>query len=146
MEYLHTMVRVSDLDASLRFYCDLLGLMVVQRKDYEKGRFTLVFLAAPEQLDEARTHKRPTLELTYNWDLEEYQVGRNFGHLAFGVDDIYALCEKLQTAGVVILRPPRCGRMAFVKSPDGISIELLQKGEPLPPKEPWLSMANTGSW
>ena len=146
MEYLHTMVRVADLDASLRFYCDLLGLMVVQRKDYEKGRFTLVFLAAPEQFDEARSHKRPTLELTYNWDSEEYQGGRNFGHLAFGVDDIYALCEKLQTAGVVIHRPPRCGRMAFVKSPDGISIELLQKGEPLPPKEPWLSMANTGTW
>ncbi|QPB83159.1 lactoylglutathione lyase [Pseudoalteromonas rubra] len=146
MKYLHTMVRVENLDASLNFYCDLLGLVEVKRKDSEKGRFTLVYLAAPGQLEDAKTHFSPTIELTYNWDTEQYTGGRNFGHLAFAVEDIYALCEKLQAAGVTINRPPRCGHMAFIKSPDGISIELLQQGEPLPPQEPWLSMENTGSW
>ncbi|MCO7187932.1 MULTISPECIES: VOC family protein [unclassified Pseudoalteromonas] len=146
MKYLHTMVRVENLDASLNFYCNLLGLVEVKRKDSEAGRFTLVYLAAPTQLDEAKTSFSPTIELTYNWDTEQYSGGRNFGHLAFAVEDIYALCDKLQAAGVTINRPPRCGHMAFIKSPDGISIELLQQGEPLPPKEPWLSMENTGSW
>ncbi|AZZ98107.1 VOC family protein [Pseudoalteromonas sp. R3] len=146
MKYLHTMVRVENLDASLNFYCNLLGLVEVKRKDSEAGRFTLVYLAAPTQLDEAKTSFSPTIELTYNWDTEQYSGGRNFGHLAFAVEDIYALCEKLQAAGVTINRPPRCGHMAFIKSPDGISIELLQQGEPLPPQEPWLSMENTGSW
>lgn len=146
MQYLHTMVRISDLDASLHFYCDLLGLNEVRRKESEKGRFTLVFLAAPE--DEARSTElqAPELELTYNWDPEEYTGGRNFGHLAYRVDDIYALCQKLQDNGVTINRPPHDGHMAFVKSPDGISVELLQKGDALPPKEPWASMKNTGSW
>ncbi|WP_027962162.1 lactoylglutathione lyase [Halomonas halodenitrificans] len=146
MQYLHTMVRVSDLDASLRFYCDLLGLKEVRRKENEKGRFTLVFLAAPE--DEARSTelKAPELELTYNWDPEEYDGGRNFGHLAYRVDDIYALCETLQDAGVTINRPPRDGHMAFVRSPDGISVELLQTGEAQAPREPWASMENTGTW
>ncbi|NWN82013.1 MAG: lactoylglutathione lyase [Halomonas sp.] len=146
MQYLHTMVRVSDLDASLRFYCDLLGLKEVRRKESEKGRFTLVFLAAPE--DEARSTelKAPELELTYNWDPEEYDGGRNFGHLAYRVDDIYALCETLQDAGVTINRPPRDGHMAFVRSPDGISVELLQTGEAQAPREPWASMENTGTW
>ncbi|WP_046004556.1 lactoylglutathione lyase [Pseudoalteromonas rubra] len=146
MKYLHTMVRVENLDASLDFYCNLLGLVEVKRKDSEAGRFTLVFLAAPDQLEKAKSSFSPTLELTYNWDTEQYTGGRNFGHLAFAVEDIYALCDKLQAAGVTINRPPRCGHMAFVKSPDGISIELLQQGEPLPPQEPWLSMENTGSW
>ena len=146
MEYLHTMVRVKDLDESMRFYCELLGLEEVHRMDSEKGRFTLVYLAAPGQLDQAKETKSPTIELPYNWDPEEYDGGRNFGHLAFAVEDIYGLCEKLQNAGVTINRPPRCGHMAFVRSPDNISIELLQKGESLPPKEPWLSMENTGSW
>lgn len=146
MKYLHTMVRVENLDASLNFYCNLLGLVEVKRKDSEAGRFTLVYLAAPTQLDEAKTSFSPTIELTYNWDTEQYSGGRNFGHLAFAVEDIYALCDKLQAAGVTINRPPRCGHMAFIKSPDGISIELLQQGEPLPPQEPWLSMENTGSW
>ncbi len=146
MEYVHTMVRVSDLDRSLTFYCDQLGLSEVHRVDNEKGRFTLVFLAAPDQLEEAKISKKPTIELTYNWDKEEYTGGRNFGHLAFRVDDIYQICQKLMDAGVVINRPPRCGHMAFVKSPDGISIELIQKNGSLPPQEPWLSMANTGSW
>lgn len=146
MEYLHSMVRVKDLDESMRFYCELLGLEEVHRMDSEKGRFTLVYLAAPGQLDQAKETKSPTIELTYNWDPEEYDGGRNFGHLAFAVEDIYGLCEKLQNAGVTINRPPRCGHMAFVRSPDNISIELLQKGESLPPKEPWLSMENTGSW
>ncbi|PMR69256.1 VOC family protein [Halomonas heilongjiangensis] len=146
MQYLHTMVRVSDLDASLHFYCDLLGLKEVRRKENEKGRFTLVFLAAPE--DEARSTElqAPELELTWNWDPEAYTGGRNFGHLAYRVDDIYALCEKLQAGGVTINRPPRDGHMAFVRSPDGISVELLQKGDALPPKEPWVSMDNTGTW
>ncbi|KZN50005.1 lactoylglutathione lyase [Pseudoalteromonas luteoviolacea] len=146
MNFLHTMVRVKDLDASLKFYCDLLGLVEIKRKDSEKGRFTLVFLAAPGQLEQAQDTFSPTIELTYNWDTEEYTGGRNFGHLAFAVDDIYALCDKIQQAGVTINRPPRCGHMAFIKSPDGISIELLQKDKPLEPQEPWLSMPNTGSW
>ena len=139
MKYLHTMVRVSDLDASLRFYRDALGLRELSRRDYPQGRFTLVFLAAPG--DEAAQ-----VELTFNWDPEVYSGGRNFGHLAYAVDDIYAACERLQAHGVTINRPPRDGRMAFVRSPDQISIELLQRGDPLPPTEPWLSMANVGVW
>jgi lactoylglutathione lyase len=139
MKYLHTMVRVRDLAASLAFYCDALGLREVRRTENEKGRFTLVFLAAPGD-DEAQ------VELTYNWDPEDYQIGRAFGHLAYQVDDIYAACERLQQHGVTINRPPRDGRMAFVRSPDKISIELLQKGEPLPQREPWASMPNTGEW
>ncbi len=139
MKYLHTMVRVSDLDASLDFYCKHLGLQELRRRDSEQGRFTLVFLAAPGD-DSAQ------VELTHNWDPEVYTGGRNFGHLAYLVDDIYALCEHLQAAGVVINRPPRDGHMAFVRSPDGISIELLQKGDALPPKEPWQSMPNMGEW
>ena len=139
MKYLHTMVRVSDLDASLDFYCNQLGLRELSRKEVEAGRFTLVFLAAPGD-EEAQ------VELTYNWDPEEYTGGRNFGHLAYRVDDIYALCQHLADSGVTINRPPRDGHMAFVRSPDGISIELLQAGAPLPPKEPWASMPNQGSW
>ncbi|OHU86565.1 MULTISPECIES: lactoylglutathione lyase [Pseudoalteromonas] len=146
MDFLHTMVRVKDLDASLNFYCNLLGLVEVKRYDSEQGRFSLIFLAAPGQLEEAKTSLKPTIELTYNWDPEQYTGGRNFGHLAFAVDDIYAICQTLQQAGVVINRPPRCGHMAFVKSPDGISIELLQKGKALEPQEPWASMENTGTW
>lgn len=146
MQYLHTMVRVRDLDASLKFYCQQLGLVEISRKEVEKGRFTLVFLAAPEDEARAREDKAPMIELTYNWDPENYEGGRNFGHLAYRVDDIYALCERLQAAGVTINRPPRDGHMAFVRSPDGISIELLQKGDALPPKEPWASMDNTGEW
>ena len=146
MRYLHTMVRVADVDASLDFYCNKLGLKEVRRFDNEAGRYTLIFLAAPE--DEARgvSEKAPLVELTYNWDPEDYQGGRNFGHLAYEVDDIYALCRKLMDAGVAINRPPRDGHMAFVRSPDGISIELLQKGDAKEPAEPWASMANTGSW
>ena len=139
MKYLHTMVRVSDLDASIDFYCNKLGLKELRRADNEGGRYTLVFLA-PEGQEEAQ------LELTYNWDPEEYTGGRNFGHLAYQVDDIYATCQSLMDRGVVINRPPRDGRMAFVRSPDGISIELLQKGGSLPAAEPWASMPNTGSW
>lgn len=139
MKYLHTMVRVTDLDESLDFYVNKLGLKLIRRKDYEKGRFTLVFLAAPGDED-------AQLELTYNWDPEEYSGGRNFGHLAYRVEDIYGLCQALMDAGVTINRPPRDGHMAFVRSPDGISIELLQAGEALAPAEPWASMANTGSW
>jgi lactoylglutathione lyase len=139
MKYLHTMVRVTDLDASLEFYCNGLGLEEVRRKDVPEGRYTLVFLAAPGD-------SSAELELTYNWDPEDYGGGRNFGHLAYRVDDIYAACERLQGARVVINRPPRDGRMAFVRSPDGISIELLQKGEALPQQEPWVSMPNSGSW
>lgn len=147
MQYLHTMVRVADLDESLDFYCNKLGLVEISRRDVEAGRFTLVFLAAPEDERRARSDDRaPMLELTYNWDPEDYTGGRNFGHLAFRVDDIYALCQSLQDAGITINRPPRDGHMAFVKSPDGISIELLQKGDSLPPQEPWKSMENTGSW
>lgn len=139
MKYLHTMVRVSDLDASLRFYCQGLGLGEIRRKDVPQGRFTLVFLAAKESPD-------AELELTYNWDPESYTGGRNFGHLAFAVDDIHKTCEHLQSMGITINRPPRDGRMAFVRSPDGISVELLQAGDPLTPCEPWISMQNTGSW
>jgi lactoylglutathione lyase len=140
------MVRVKDLEASLDFYCNKLGLVEVSRKDSEKGRFTLVFLAAPDDADEARIIKAPCLELTYNWDTEDYTGGRNFGHLAFSVDNIYELCEKLQSQGLTINRPPRDGYMAFIRSPDGISIELLQKGDNLAPEEPWVSMTNTGEW
>lgn len=139
MKYLHTMVRVTDIDASLRFYCDALGLKELSRKDYSQGRYTLVFLAAPG--DEAAQ-----VELTHNWDPESYGGGRNFGHLAYQVDDIYATCQRLADHGVTILRPPRDGRMAFVRSPDNISIELLQKGAALPPTEPWKSMPSSGSW
>lgn len=147
MQYLHTMVRVRDIDESLEFYCKKLGLTEISRKDSEKGRFTLIFLAAPEDEADARSgRKAPMIELTYNWDPEEYQGGRNFGHLAFRVDDIYAACQHLSDSGVTINRPPRDGYMAFVRSPDGISVELLQKGDALPPQEPWASMENTGSW
>ncbi|MGR5062995.1 VOC family protein [Photobacterium sp. DNB22_13_2] len=146
MEYLHTMVRVSDLDASLDFYCNKLGLVETNRKESEKGRFTLVFLAAAGDADNAKATSAPLIELTYNWDPEEYAGGRNFGHLAFRVDNIYHLCAHLQDNGVTINRPPRDGHMAFVRSPDGISIELLQKGEALAPAEPWISMENTGKW
>lgn len=139
MKYLHTMVRVSDIDASLDFYCDKLGLRELRRKDNEKGRFTLVFLAAPGDED-------AQIELTHNWDPEDYGEGRNFGHIAYRVDDIYALCQRLLDGGVTINRPPRDGHMAFVRSPDNISIELLQKGDALPPAEPWASMPNTGHW
>ena len=146
MRYLHTMVRVRDLDASLRFWTDLLGLQEVRRTENEQGRFTLVFLAAPKDLDRSAAERAPEVELTYNWDPEEYTGGRNFGHLAYKFDNIYAACQRLMDGGVVINRPPRDGRMAFVRSPDGISIELLQEGDPLPPAEPWASMANTGTW
>ncbi len=139
MKYLHTMVRVTDIDASLDFYCDKLGLTELRRYDSEQGRFTLVFLAAPGDED-------AQIELTYNWDPEDYGEGRNFGHIAYRVDDIYAVCQRLSDGGVTINRPPRDGRMAFVRSPDNISIELLQKGDALPPKEPWASMPNTGHW
>lgn len=146
MQYLHTMIRVANLDQTLHFFCDLLGMIEIDRKSSDKGRFTLVFLATPEDEPRAREDRAPMLELTYNWDPEEYPGGRNFGHLAYGVDDIYALCEVLQASGVTINRPPRDGRMAFVRSPDDISIELLQKGDPLLPREPWVSMENTGTW
>jgi len=146
MEFLHTMIRVSHVDASLDFYCNKLGLIEFSRKDYEKGRFTLIFLCAPEDKNLAEQNRKPLIELTYNWDKEEYTGGRNFGHLAFRVDNIYEICQKLQDNGVVINRPPRDGHMAFIKSPDGISIELLQKGDSLEPQEPWSSMENTGSW
>jgi lactoylglutathione lyase len=150
MRYLHTMVRVGDLDAALDFYSAKLGLMEVRRQENAKGRFTLVFLAAPEDAaqfsGETVSRFSPMLELTYNWDETAYSGGRNFGHLAYAVQNIYALCEKLMRAGVTINRPPRDGHMAFIRSPDGISIELLQQGEPLPAQEPWLSMPNTGVW
>ncbi len=139
MKFLHTMVRVTDIEASLNFYCTQLGLQELNRYDSEQGRFTLIFLAAPGDED-------AQVELTHNWDPEPYDEGRNFGHLAYQVDDIYALCRKLMDAGVTINRPPRDGHMAFVRSPDNISIELLQKGEALPPQEPWTSMENTGRW
>jgi len=139
MKYLHTMVRVSDLDQSLDFYCNKLGLEELHRKEVPQGRFTLVFLAAPGDAS-------AQVELTYNWDPEKYSGGRNFGHLAYAVDDIYAVCQRLADGGVVINRPPRDGRMAFVRSPDGISIELLQAGEALAPREPWASMENSGAW
>jgi lactoylglutathione lyase len=146
MRYLHTMVRVSDLDAALRFWCDALGLSEVRRTESEKGRFTLVFLAAPKDRDRSAAERSPEVELTWNWDPETYTGGRNFGHLAYKVDDVYAACQRLMDAGVTINRPPRDGNMAFVRSPDGISIELLQEGEPLAPAEPWTSMPNVGAW
>lgn len=146
MKYLHTMVRVTDLAASLDFYCTKLGLIEIRRVDNAQGRFTLVFLAAPEDAPTAQASKAPLIELTYNWDPEVYTGGRNFGHLAFRVDNIYDLCDRLMKQGVVINRPPRDGYMAFIRSPDQISIELLQKGEPLPAQEPWRSMPNTGQW
>lgn len=146
MRYLHTMVRVRDLDASLHFYSTIFGLKEFRRTENEKGRFTLVFLAAADDLERAKAEKAPCLELTWNWDTEDYAGGRNFGHLAYEVDDIYSFCAHLQENGVTINRPPRDGNMAFIRSPDGISIELLQKGEPLPVAEPWASMPNTGNW
>jgi lactoylglutathione lyase len=147
MEYLHTMVRISDVEASLDFWCKKLGLQQVRRSDNERARYTLIFLAAPEDAARAQSGAEvPMLELTYNWDPETYTGGRNFGHLAYRVDDIYATCQRLMDGGVTINRPPRDGHMAFVKSPDGISIELLQKGTALPKKEPWASMENTGTW
>ena len=146
MRYLHTMIRASDLDKTLEFFVGHLGLVEVRRYDSEQGRFTLVFLAAAGDVDRAEAVQSPLVEITYNWDPEDYDGGRNFGHLAYRVDDIYETCQKLRDAGVVINRPPRDGRMAFVKSPDGISIELLQDGEALPAQEPWASMENTGNW
>jgi len=146
MRYLHTMVRVTDLDASLRFYCDLLGLEEMRRMENEAGRYTLVFLAAPADRVRSEAERSPEVELTFNWDPQTYDGGRNFGHLAYKVEDIHAACQRLMDGGVVINRPPRDGRMAFVRSPDGISIELLQEGAALAPAEPWVSMPNTGSW
>jgi len=146
MRYLHTMIRASDLDKTLEFFVRHLGLVEVRRYDSKQGRFTLVFLAAPGDVDHAEAAQSPLVEITYNWDPEDYDEGRNFGHLAYRVDNIYDTCQKLHDAGVVINRPPRDGRMAFVKSPDGISIELLQDGEALPAQEPWASMENTGIW
>jgi len=146
MEYLHTMIRVSDLQDSLAFFCGKLGLVEIDRMESEKGRFTLVFLAASGDAEKGRTSWSPLIELTYNWDPESYTGGRNFGHLAYRVDNIYQLCQSLMDKGVTINRPPRDGHMAFIRSPDGISIELLQKGAPLAPAEPWASMQNSGSW
>lgn len=151
MQYLHTMLRIKDIDESLEFFCNKLGLVETRRYESEKGRFTLIFLAAPYDLEQAKLNKAPLIELTYNWPaedgkVEEYQGGRNFGHLAYRVDNIYEFCQKLLDCGIVLNRPPRDGHMAFIKSPDGISIELLQKGEALEAKEPWLSMENIGSW
>jgi lactoylglutathione lyase len=146
MRYLHTMVRVADIERSLDFYCTKLGLKEVRRFESPEGRYTLLFLAAPEDEHAGITDKAPLIELTYNWDRENYQGGRNFGHLAYEVDDIYTTCQRLMDNGVTINRPPRDGRMAFVRSPDGISIELLQKGEAKEKAEPWASMGNTGSW
>ena len=145
MEYLHTMIRVTDLKATVAFF-ELMGFVETRRTESEKGRFTLVFLAAPGDVDQARKEQAPLIELTYNWDPEVYTGGRNFGHLAYRVDDIYATCKKLMEAGVVVNRPPRDGRMAFIRTPDSISIELLQKGDALPAAEPWASMPNTGVW
>lgn len=146
MRYLHTMVRVTDVDQSLDFYCNKLGMTEVRRVESEAGRFTLIFLAASEDEKPGREKRAPVIELTYNWDPEAYGEGRNFGHLAYEVDNIYETCASLQKAGVTINRPPRDGRMAFIRSPDNISIELLQKGEALPVEEPWKSMPNTGKW
>ncbi len=146
MRYLHTMVRVADIEQSLHFYRDLMGFVETRRMENEKGRFTLIFLAASEDVAAAKANAAPCIELTYNWDPETYTGGRNFGHLAYEVDDIYGYCQKLMDNGVTINRPPRDGHMAFVRSPDGISFEILQKGESLPPAEPWASMPNTGSW
>ena len=146
MRYLHTMVRIKDVDESLDFYCNKLGLIQTRRNDYEDGRFSLIFLAAAKDEASAKANNAPELELTFNWDPEEYDVGRNFGHLAYKVDNIYELCQTLMDEGVTINRPPRDGRMAFIRSPDNISIELLQEGDALPTQEPWASMENTGSW
>jgi lactoylglutathione lyase len=146
MRYLHTMVRVSDVDATLDFFCNKLGMVEVRRYDSEAGRFTNIFLSAAEDVEAAKASKAPVLELTHNWDPEEYAGGRNFGHLAYEVDDIYATCQKLMDSGVTINRPPRDGRMAFIRTPDNISIELLQKGDALEKAEPWASMGNTGVW
>ena len=146
MKYLHSMIRISNIEQSLDFFCAKLGLREVERYTSEAGRFTLIYLAAPDDLAGAQKERSPLIELTYNWDPEAYTGGRNFGHLAFAVDDVYAVCQRLADAGVTINRPPRDGQMAFVRSPDGISIELLQKGQPLPPKAPWTGMASTGSW
>ncbi|PLW84333.1 lactoylglutathione lyase [Kineobactrum sediminis] len=146
MRYLHTMVRASNLDDTLDFYCNKLGLVEVRRHDSEGGRFTLVFLAAPGDVENAEQNSSPMVEITWNWDPEEYSGGRNFGHLAYRVEDIYATCQRLMDGGVTINRPPHDGHMAFVRSPDGISIELLQEGEPLPKQEPWASMEKVGSW
>jgi lactoylglutathione lyase len=146
MRYLHSMIRVKDLDLTLNFFCELLGLIEVKRYESEAGRFTLVYLAAPKDAEQVNQSNAPTLELTYNWDTEDYDGGRNFGHLAYEVDDIYAICQHLMDNGVTINRPPRDGHMAFVKSPDGISVELLQKNGSLEAKEPWTSMANAGTW
>ena len=146
MRYLHTMVRISNIEQSLDFYCGKFGLEEVRRVESEAGRFTLIFLAAPADKESGISARAPLLELTYNWDPEEYGSGRNFGHLAYEVDDIYATCESLMKQGVTINRPPRDGNMAFIRSPDGISIELLQKGQPKPKTEPWASMQNTGTW
>jgi lactoylglutathione lyase len=146
MKYLHTMIRARDLDETLDFYCSKLGLVEVNRYDSEAGRFSLIFLAAPEDVDTAREGQSPLLEITWNWDTEAYDSGRNFGHLAYRVKNIYELCQSLMDKGVTINRPPRDGHMAFIRSPDGISIELLQEGEALAPMEPWASMENTGKW
>ena len=148
MRFLHTMIRITDVDESLDFFCNKLGMVQTRRNDYESGRFSLIFLAAPEDVDDSKATMTKELELTYNWDPEDepYGSGRNFGHLAYRVDNIYALCQSLMDKGVTINRPPRDGRMAFVKSPDNISIELLQKGDALPAEEPWASMENTGTW
>ena len=145
MKYLHTMIRITNVEESLEFFCKHLGLVQTSRKDYENGRFSLIFLAAPDDQEHAKNGRQMELELTYNWDPEEYTGGRNFGHLAYEVDNVYETCQRLMDAGVTINRPPRDGHMAFVRSPDGISIELLQEGN-LPPQEPWASMENTGSW
>lgn len=146
MEYLHTMVRVKNLEDSLDFYCNKLGLVEISRQESEKGRFTLIFLCAPGDLESGKEKKSPLVELTYNWDIEEYTGGRNFGHLAFRVENIYEFCQKLMDNGIILNRPPRDGYMAFIKSPDGISIELLQKEKSLPPCEPWVTMPNQGTW
>ena len=146
MRFLHTMVRIRDIDESLDFYCNKLGLVEMRRRDVPEGRFTLIFLAAPKDRGRSQEANAPELELTYNWDPEAYDTGRSFGHLAYKVDNIYDCCQRLMDDGVTINRPPRDGRMAFVKSPDNISIELLQEGDSLPPSEPWASMENTGTW
>lgn len=146
MKYLHTMIRVSDLDATIDFFCNKLNLVEVDRRDYPEGKFTLVFLTAPEDVERFKNDWAPAIELTHNWDEGDYDGGRNFGHLAFEVDDIYQACQRLMDGGVTINRPPRDGRMAFVRSPDDISVELLQKGDALAPREPWASMDNSGTW
>lgn len=151
MQYLHTMLRVSDLEAALEFYCEGLGLVETRRYESEKGRFTLIFLAAPEDVERAKADQAPLIELTYNWPAEDGTTevltgGRNFGHLAYRVDNVYETCAHLQAKGIAILRPPRDGRMAFIRSPDGASVELLQNGDNLPEQEPWVSMKNTGEW